>query len=782
MSETVKDPVCGMTVNPSAARGGSFEHAGKAYYFCNPRCRERFSADPESYLGARPAQAEQVHHAHHAHGHGASAPAPAPAPRDTAIYTCPMHPEVRQVGPGPCPKCGMALERATLSLDEPEDDGELRDMQRRLLVSAPLALVTALIAMSEMVPGSSELVPRQLGDWLQLALATPVVIWGGWPFFLRGYASLVTRQLNMFTLIALGTAAAFGFSLVALVAPGLLPHAADHGGVPVYFEASAVIISLVQLGQVLELRARRATAGALRALLGLSPKTARRVEPDGREVDVPLADVQVGDRLRVRPSGKVPVDGRVVEGTSAIDESSITGESLPVEKAPGASVVGGTVNGNGSFVMRAEHVGHETLLSRIVALVSEAQRSRAPIARLADRASAWFVPAVLVAALLTALTWWLLGPEPRLVHALVNAVAVLIIACPCALGLATPMSIMVGTGRGAQLGVLIRQAEALERLEKVDTLVVDKTGTLTEGQPRLQAIAPAKGFERVELLRLAASLEQGSEHPLAGAIVKAAASEGLALEPPQDFRSQPGLGILGRVGARHVAIGTERFLLQAGVDLGELSTHLAEQRGAGRTAVLVAVDGRCAGLLAVADPIKQTTRVALDELRQAGLSIVMLTGDAAATSRQVASELGIEEVKAELLPHQKLAQVTELKQRGRSVAMAGDGTNDAPALAAADVGIAMGTGTDIALQSAGITLVQGDLRGILRARRLSERVMQNIRQNLVLAFAYNALCIPIAAGLLFPSFGISLSPMLASAAMALSSVSVIGNALRLRRA
>ncbi len=779
MSETAKDPVCGMTVNPSTARGGSFEHAGQVYYFCNPRCRERFSADPERYLGARAAQSEEAH----GHGHAkVDAHAPARARRDAAIYTCPMHPEVRQVGPGACPKCGMALEQATLSLDEPEHESELRDMQRRLLVSAPLALATALIAMSEMAPGLGELVPRRLGTWLQLALATPVVLWGGFPFFQRGWASVVTRQLNMFTLIGLGTAAAFGFSLLALVAPGLLPHAGGHGGVPVYFEASAVIVALVQLGQVLELRARRATAGALRALLGLSPKTARRVETDGREVDVPLAEVRVGDRLRVRPSDKVPVDGRVLEGASAVDESSITGEPLPVEKAAGASVVGGTLNGRGTFVMRAEHVGQETLLSRIVALVGEAQRSRAPIARLADRASAWFVPAVLVIALLTALAWWLLGPEPRLVHALVNAVAVLIIACPCALGLATPMSIMVGTGRGAELGVLIRQAEALERLEKVDTLVVDKTGTLTEGRPQLQVCVPAKGFERAELLRVAASLEQGSEHPLAAAIVKAAVAEGLALEPPQDFRSEPGLGIRGRVGSHQVAIGTERFLTQAGFDSGALSAALAEQRGAGRTAVSVAVDQQCAGLLAVADPIKSTARAALDELRKAGLSIVMLTGDAVATSQQVASELGIQTARAELLPHQKLEQINELKRQGRSVAMAGDGTNDAPALAAADVGIAMGTGTDIALQSAGITLVQGDLRGILRARRLSQHVMQNIRQNLVLAFAYNALCIPIAAGLLYPALGILLSPMLASAAMALSSVSVIGNALRLRRA
>ncbi|HEY6079498.1 MAG TPA: heavy metal translocating P-type ATPase [Polyangiaceae bacterium] len=774
MSASAKDPVCGMSVDPATARGGSFEHAGHSYYFCNPRCRERFAAEPERYLS--PATPPVV---------GPQSPTPpAAAPRSSAIYTCPMHPEVRQTGPGACPKCGMALEPATLSLDAPEDDGELLDMQRRLLVSAPLALLTALVAMAEMLPGRplDRLLPATGSAWLQLALALPVVVWGGRPFFERGWASLVTRQLNMFTLIALGTAAAFGFSLLALLVPEALPHAASHGRVPVYFEASAVIIALVALGQVLELRARRATSGALRALLGLSPLSARRVEADGREVDVLLADVLVGDRLRVRPSEKVPVDGRVLEGRSAVDESSITGEPLPVEKAAGASVVGGTVNGSGTFVMQAEHVGQETLLARIVSLVGEAQRSRAPIARLADRASAWFVPAVLVVALLAALVWGVFGPEPRLAHALVSAVSVLIIACPCALGLATPMSIMVGTGRGAELGVLIRHAEALERLAGVDTLVVDKTGTLTEGRPRLLSCVPAPGFERAELLALAASLEQGSEHPLASAIVSGAKAEGLGLQPLADFHSQGGKGISGSVGGRRVLIGTERLLSEAGAESTALASAASEQRQGGATVVLVAVDGQSAGLLAVADPIKSSTRAALGSLREAGLRIVMLTGDAAATARQVASELGIDEVHAELLPQQKLDWVKELKQQGRRVAMAGDGTNDAPALAAADVGIAMGTGTDVALQSAGITLVQGDLRGIVRARRLSLAVMTNVRQNLVLAFAYNALCIPLAAGVLYPAFGLLLSPMVASAAMAFSSVSVIGNALRLRRA
>jgi len=753
MTETAKDPVCGMTVNPPSARGGSHVHAGKTYYFCGPRCRERFSADPARFL-APPAAAPVE---------AAAAEAKPPSslePRATALYTCPMHPEVRQNGPGSCPKCGMALEPVTLSADQPEDDSELRDMSRRLLICGALTLPTAALGMLEVRP------------LLQLGLSAPVVLWGGLPFFQRGLASLVSRQLNMFTLIALGTAAAFGFSVYALLFPGP----------PVYFEASAVIVTLVLLGQVLELRARRATSGALRALLGLSPKTARRVSGDGREVDVPLDQVVVGDRLRVRPGEKVPVDGSVLEGSSAVDESSITGEPLPVEKTLGARVVGGTLNGQGSFVMQAERVGQETLLAQIVRLVGEAQRSRAPIQRLADVVSGWFVPAVVASALITAVIWGIWGPEPRAAHALVNAVAVLIIACPCALGLATPMSIMIGTGRGASLGILIKRADALEQLEQVDTLVVDKTGTLTEGRPRLEAVVPLDGFDSAKLLALAASLERASEHPLASAIVAGAETRGLSLQAASDFHAESGKGIRGVVGGRTLLVGTEAFLAEQQVSAASLQAEIAERRGDGQTVVLVAVDGALAGLLAVTDPIKPSAAAALSELRRLGLRLVMLTGDSAATAQSVAGRLGIDEIHADVLPAQKHAIVSELKRQGRKVAMAGDGTNDAPALAAADVGIAMGTGTDVAIQSAGITLVKGDLGGVVRARRLSVSVMRNIRQNLAFAFVYNTLGIPLAAGLLYPFFGLLLSPMLAGAAMALSSVSVIGNALRLRRA
>ncbi|HXK18744.1 MAG TPA: copper-translocating P-type ATPase, partial [Polyangiaceae bacterium] len=678
----------------------------------------------------------------------------------SALYTCPMHPEVRQVGPGTCPQCGMALEPVALSADQPEDDSELRDMSRRFVVCAALTLPTAVLGMLEVRP------------LLQLALAAPVVVWGGWPFFQRGWASLVSRQLNMFTLIALGTSAAFGFSLFATLFPGP----------PVYFEASAVIVTLVLLGQVLELRARRATSGALRALLGLSPKTARRLSSDGRETDVPLDQVAVGDRLRVRPGEKVPVDGRVLEGSSAVDESSITGEPLPVEKTPAARVVGGTLNGQGSFVMQAERVGHETLLAQIVSLVGEAQRTRAPIQRLADVVSSWFVPSVVASALITAAVWGIWGPEPRLAHALINAVAVLIIACPCALGLATPMSIMIGTGRGAGLGILIKRADALEQLEKVDTLVVDKTGTLTEGRPRLEAVVPVAGFDETQLLALAASLERASEHPLASAIVAGAEARAARLQDATDFHAESGKGIRGVIAGQTLLVGTEAFLAEQHITTSALEAEIGRRRSEGQTVVLVAVDGALAGLLAVTDPIKSSAAAALTELRRLGLRIVMLTGDSAGTAQSVARRLGIDEVHADVLPAQKHAIVTELKQQGRKVAMAGDGTNDAPALAAADVGIAMGTGTDVAIQSAGITLVKGDLGGVVRARRLSASVMRNVRQNLVFAFAYNALGIPLAAGLLYPFFGLLLSPMFAGAAMALSSVSVIGNALRLRHA
>jgi Cu+-exporting ATPase len=776
MTEVTKDPVCNMTVNPATARGGSHQHAGHTYYFCNPRCRERFAADPEKYLAPRPAPAAPTETV------AATATATATA---TVFYTCPMDPEVRQPRPGVCPKCGMALEPETVSLDQPEDDSELRDMSRRLTVCAVLTVPTFALAMAEMLPGRplEALVSPTTNVWLQLALSAPVVWWGGWPFFARGWSSLVTRQLNMFTLIALGTLSAFGFSLFATFMPHALPHGMAHGGgVPVYYEAASVIVTLVLLGQVLELRARRATSGALRALLGLSPKTARRLTSDGREVDVALQDVVVGDRLRVRPGEKVPLDGVVLEGASAVDESSLTGESLPVEKAPGAQVVGGTLNGQGSFVMRAERVGQATLLAQIVKLVGEAQRTRAPIQRLADVASRWFVPSVVLASVATALVWGLGGPEPRVAYALVNAVAVLIIACPCALGLATPMSIMVGTGRGASLGILIRRAEALEQLEQVDTLVLDKTGTLTEGRPRLEAVVPSEGVDEARLLQLAASLERASEHPVASAIVAGAEARGLSLFTASDFVATSGRGISGRVDGDGIVIGTESFLSESGVSLAPASARIAQLREQGQTVVLVGVNGALAGLLGVADPVKASAPGAISELRASGLRIVMLTGDNAVTAQQVARRLGIDEVHADAWPARKHAIITELKHRGHKVAMAGDGTNDAPALAAADVGIAMGSGTDVALQSAGITLVSGDLYGVVRARKLSASVMRNVRQNLTFAFAYNALGIPIAAGLLYPWLGLLLNPMLAGLAMALSSVSVIGNALRLRKA
>jgi Cu+-exporting ATPase len=687
-----------------------------------------------------------------------------------------MHPEIVRSEAGSCPICGMALEPRTVTA-EPEDNPELRDMTRRFWVSLALTVPTFLLAMSDMLP--ARLVSPELSVWIQLALSTPVVLWGGLPFFERGWASVRHRSPNMFTLIALGTGAAYGFSVFALLFPHWLPDAMGHG---VYFESAAVIITLVLLGQVLELRARAATSGAIRALLRLTPKTARRVEVDGSERDIPLHDVAVGDRLRVRPGENVPVDGVVVEGHSTIDESMITGEPIPVEKVTDSPVTGGTLNGTGTLVMEARRVGSETLLARIVAMVSEAQRSRAPIQRLADVVSGWFVPSVVMVAVVTAIVWGLLGPEPRLAHAVVNAVAVLIIACPCALGLATPMSIMVGTGRGAQAGVLIRNAEALEIFEKVDTLVVDKTGTLTEGKPTLQDVVPAPGFDAEALLLAAAALEKGSEHPLAAAIVGAAVERGLAIPRATGFRAVTGKGVLGTVQGRQVALGNAALLEDEGIDV-EILRHAAEARRAeGMTVVLVAIDGRPAGLLAIADPIKASTPAALDALRAAGLRVVMLTGDNETTARAVARKLGIDEVHAGVLPDAKGDIVARLREAGSVVAMAGDGTNDAPALARAHVGIAMGTGTDVAMQSAGVTLVKGDLDGIVRARRLSQRVMKNIRQNLFFAFVYNALGVPIAAGVAYPFLGVLLSPMIASAAMAFSSVSVIGNALRLRRA
>ncbi|MFO0576989.1 MAG: heavy metal translocating P-type ATPase [Polyangia bacterium] len=787
--ERVLDPVCGMKVDPKQARGGQSVYRGTTYSFCNPKCKTRFDADPERYLHPEPAPrvVDPGPSCCHGHGHGhGHAPAPAPAATDPgAIYTCPMHPEVRQVGPGTCPDCGMALEPEQPSLEETENP-ELTDMTRRFFGSVALAGPLLLLAMSDMLPGApvEHALGARLTGWLQLALATPVVLWGGWPFFVRGVQSLRNRRLNMFTLIALGTGAAYLFSLVGQLLPDLLPAAfRGHGGaVPLYFESAAVIVTLVLLGQVLELRARQATSGAIRSLLGLSPKTTRRLQPDGSEVDVPLAQVHVGDRLRVRPGEKIPTDGEVVEGRSAVDESMLTGEPLPVEKHAGSRVTGGTLNGAGALIVRATRVGRDTLLAQIVRTVTEAQRSRAPIQRLADQVAAYFVPAVIAIAVLAFAAWALWGPEPRLAHALVSAVAVLIIACPCALGLATPMSILVASGRGAQLGVLIKNAEALEVLAKVDTLVLDKTGTLTEGRPRLVAIELAPGHKEHEVLRLAAALEKASEHPLAGAVVAGAQERGLALPAVAGFRSIAGQGVVGEVEGKQIVVGNEGLLADRGLASGALRPAAARRREAGEAVIFVGIDGALSGLLVVADPIKESARGALDALHQEGLRVIMLTGDHRGPAEAVARELGIDEVIAGVLPTGKGEAIQRLRQAGRVVAMAGDGVNDAPALASADVGIAMGSGTDVAIESAGVTLLKGDLRGLLRARRLSRATVRNIRQNLFFAFVYNLLGVPLAAGALFPFLGIVLSPMLASGAMSFSSVSVIANALRLRRA
>ncbi|MEE9609293.1 MAG: copper-translocating P-type ATPase [Myxococcota bacterium] len=701
-------------------------------------------------------------------------------PQGGAVFTCPMHPAVRRDGPGSCPECGMALEPSGVPLAG--DNPELAGMQRRFWVSLALSLPVFLLAMSEMVPGLA--VPAQASVWLQLLLATPVVLWGGWPFFERGAASLATRRFNMFTLIALGTGAAYGYSVAAALAPGVFPDSfrTAQGHVAVYFEAAAVIVTLVLLGQVLELRARSRTGAALHALLELAPKTARRQRADGGEEDVDLDRVTPGDRLRVRPGEKVPVDGVVLEGASAVDESMVTGEAIPVEKRAGDPVVGASVNGTGSFVMRAERVGAETLLARIVQMVEEAQRSRAPIQRIADVVAGYFVPAVIGAAAIAFAVWSLVGPEPRMAHALVNAVAVLIIACPCALGLATPMSIMVAAGKGARVGVLFKNAEAIEVLREIDTLVVDKTGTLTEGRPRVVAVEPAANWDEGEILGLAAGLERGSEHPLAAAIVAAALERGVEIGEAEDFTSLTGRGVTGRVEGRAVALGNRQLMEELGIDPGALAERAELLRRDGQTAMFVAVHGEPAGLLGVADPIKRTTPAAIAMLRDEGVRIVMLTGDSRTTALAVAAKLGLDEVIAEVSPDQKAAVVERLQREGRRVAMAGDGINDAPALAQAEVGIAMGTGTDVAMESAGVTLVRGDLRRIVAARCLSRATMRNIRQNLFFAFVYNALGVPVAAGALYPPFGILLSPMLAAAAMSASSVSVIGNALRLRRA
>jgi Cu+-exporting ATPase len=760
---TVIDPVCGMTVDP-ATTAHHADHAGRAYHFCSVGCRTKFVADPERYL--QPAKA-----------------APKAAPPQGTIYTCPMHPEIRQEGPGSCPICGMALEPETVTADT-RPNPELADMTRRFWIGLVLALPVFALEMGGHVTGLMMMVSRHASEWIQLTLATPVVLWAGWPFFERGWTSLRTRRLNMFTLIAMGVGVAWTYSMVAVLAPHLFPTAirGKDGSVPIYFEAAAVITVLVLLGHVLELRAREQTSGALRALLDLAPKTARRVRDDGTDEEVTLDLVGVGDRLRVRPGEKIPVDGELVEGRAAIDESMVTGESMPVTKEPGAKVIGASLNKTGSFIMRAERVGADTLLAQIVQLVAQAQRSRAPIQRLADQVSGWFVPAVILAALTAFAVWMFVGPEPRFAYALVAAVSVLIIACPCALGLATPMSIMVGVGRGAQGGVLIRNAEALERFEKVDTLVIDKTGTLTEGHPAVTAIRTSAGQDEAELLRLAASLERGSEHPLADAIVRAAKARDLKLAEAEDFDSPVGKGVMGTVEGRKMLLGNPRFLAEQGVDTAAMEADAEALRREGATAIFIAVDGRLAGILGIADPVKATTPEAIRGLKAAGIRLVMMTGDNKTTAEAVAKRLGIDEVAAEVLPQDKAAVVEKLRKQGRVVAMAGDGVNDAPALAAADVGVAMGAGADVAIESAGVTLLTGDLQGLVRARRLSHAVMSNIRQNLVFAFAYNVAGIPIAAGVLYPVFGVLLSPIIAAAAMALSSVSVIGNSLRLRTA
>ncbi|MEJ6788293.1 heavy metal translocating P-type ATPase [Brevundimonas sp. BR2-1] len=753
------DPVCGMTVDPATAEHRA-AHDGEDYFFCSAGCRTRFVADPDRFLG--------------------SAPPPEPVVPGV-IYTCPMHPEVRQEGPGACPICGMALEPETVTAETPVNH-ELIDFTRRFRIGLVLTVPVLALEMGGHLTGLTMRLPGQTNNWIQFALATPVVLWAGWPFFQRGWASIRNRSLNMFSLIALGVGAAWIYSMVAVLAPGLFPAAVRRidGSAPVYFEAAAVIIVLVLVGQVLELRARERTSGAIRALLDLSPKTARRVRDDGTDEDVTLDLVAVGDRLRVRPGEQVPVDGEILDGRVSIDESMVTGESMPVTKEAGSNVVGGSLNKTGSFVMRADKVGADTLLSRIVQMVAQAQRSRAPIQRLADRVSGWFVPAVIVIAVLAAVVWGLVGPEPRLSYALVAAVSVLIIACPCALGLATPISIMVGVGRGAQAGVLIRNAEALERFEKVDTLVLDKTGTLTEGRPSVTAVRPAAGFGEGELLRLSASLERGSEHPLADAIVRAAMERKLVLSEASEFDSPVGRGVAGVVDGRRVALGNGRYLKELGVDAAAAEVEAEGLRHDGATAIFVAVDGVAAGVLGIADPVKPTTAQAIRDLQAAGMRLVMMTGDNRTTAEAVARGLGIDDVQAEVLPQDKAAVVERLRAEGRIVAMAGDGVNDAPALAAADVGVAMGAGSDVAIESAGVTLLGGDLQGLVRARKLSRAVMGNIRQNLVFAFGYNALGIPIAAGLLYPVSGQLLSPALAALAMALSSVSVIGNALRLR--
>ena len=757
-----KDPVCGMTVSTATA-AGSFEYEGRRYYFCSQHCLERFRENSAQFLS--------------------DSAKPAAPSRDHPEYTCPMHPEIVRDRPGSCPICGMALEPRTISVEE-EVNPELEDMTRRFWVGVILTAPLLIIAMSDLIPGRplQRIISMETAGWIEMALATPVVLWGGAPFFVRAWQSLVTRNLNMFTLIGLGVAVAYAYSVVAKLFPQIFPASfREDGAVPVYFEAAAAITTLVLLGQALELKARSRTGAAIKALLRLAPKTARRIESGGVEKDVPLDEVRAGDLLRVRPGEKVPTDGVVIEGHSSVDESMVTGESIPIEKNKGDRVIGATVNGNGSFVMRAERVGAETMLAQIVQMVADAQRTRAPIQKLADQVSSYFVPIVVVIAVITFIVWALFGPQPRMAHALVNSVAVLIIACPCALGLATPMSIMVAMGKGAAAGLLFRNAEAIELMHKAGTLVVDKTGTLTEGRPALVSIQTDDGFEDAEL-RLAASLERASEHPLANAIVSAAESRGLSLAGVERFQAITGKGVRGRIEGRDVALGNLALLAELGINAGAMEKKAEALRSDGQTTVFVVLDGRVAGIIAVADPIKATTFDAIRQLHEDKVAIVMVTGDSRTTAQAVAAKLSLDDVVAEVLPEQKVEVVKRFQTEGRTVAMAGDGINDAPALAQADVGIAMGTGTDVAISTAGVTLVKGDMRGIVRARRLSHATMRNIKQNLFWAFVYNALGVPLAAGILYPFFGLLLSPVIAAAAMSFSSVSVIGNAQRLRRA